>query len=1017
MSTTSSFENVDNALNQKSQLEASSTYRAINDFLMQYKTDCKKLFNIIDQNTYAKYNIPEKLLPKFFTMAEQCRKRKLITGFTERQDGYSGIVLDFDVRQKDDKEHVNNKHYSSVIQRTIKLLKTIIDLPDGNIHVLVTKRPEREYVDEYKWFKDGFHIVFPGIKIEKMTKKYLIKRMIDTNMLNKVFKDIDKSLSEEPNRMIDTNSSSFVTLLPGSSKRRKKPYTIHKVYVAEIDDDMYNISEMSKDGINIVHEFSINSEKEDGIIKKIQYDVKDSIKSSLERWVRPNDLVRAKNHDDLSILNMHDPDAAELKKILDLLSKKRCGDYNDWFKVVCALAYIKKEFKPLAYNFSTSRDSGIVREEFDRVWEGALSEPNKYHYSKASIYSMAKEDNPKGFNEVINEGLFAKVNDIVFDNMVNGKLGHYHIMTMIKKMVGDKFIVDKHDGETVTAMYEFVLDGDDIGSPGEIYKWRKSDDCESILRYMSETVTKVFKRVTEHLAKRKLDADDDKTKSKFYAKIIKNVNDSGNKLYDNGFKHSVLRECRTHFRRRGFCNKLDQEPNVIGVRNGVLTFDPTGPQLIQTKHDYFVSRYTNVPFREFKEDNQLLIDVFTSIWILFPEGEKTAFRWHMMFASTSLTNRLKALILLFAIGGGANGKTYFMEMIRNLLGEVFSNGYGYKMNIAYFTEKMRNSNDASAPLMPLKHSRFTTCSESENCQVMQTSSVKRLLSHEPINARNNYENTQNFKHKSNFMVASQHKFRILTTDHGTWRRIKQYNWKIKFVEAPHKPDPLNPFELEADPTFTKDKVCDPMRLSAFLYLLSMYLTILDNQYDGNINKVPSPVIDRETDEYRNSQDVMNRFINARVVITVDRKQETNLSDIIDSYQQWYKASVTEENHFDRTTIQDMLEASKIKKYKTVNANNAHVFVGIRVIGPGEMLKIGEERVGKIIHVARDEEKKRLDDYKFLEGKMKNLSPEQANNVKMNFHRDSAKKELSNLFKEFNKQKTKHLTSYKKERKE
>ena len=74
----------------------------------------------------------------------------------------------------------------------------------------------------------------------------------------------------------------------------------------------------------------------------------------------------------------------------------------------------------------------------------------------------------------------------------------------------------------------------------------------------------------------------------------------------------------------------------------------------------------------------------------------------MFMFSTSLTRRLKACIFLTLRGAGANGKSFLMELIRNMLGSVENGGYGYKMPIQYLTERERSSNQATPVIMPLK---------------------------------------------------------------------------------------------------------------------------------------------------------------------------------------------------------------------------------------------------------------------------------------------------------------------------
>ena len=151
-----------------------------------------------------------------------------------------------------------------------------------------------------------------------------------------------------------------------------------------------------------------------------------------------------------------------------------------------------------------------------------------------------------------------------------------------------------------------------------------------------------------------------------------------------------------------FERELDQDENVMGVGNGVLEFDKVA-HLVESYHHHKVMRFSCVNYVPINPDNPDVQIIFKSIWDSFPVGEKDAFHWTMFFLSTSLTGRMKAALFYTLRGNGANGKSYLMEMARNVLGSVNDRGYASKLPVTWLIEREKDSNAASPVLLSLIH--------------------------------------------------------------------------------------------------------------------------------------------------------------------------------------------------------------------------------------------------------------------------------------------------------------------------
>jgi phage/plasmid-associated DNA primase len=686
--------------------------------------------------------------------------------------------------------------------------------------------------------------------------------------------------------------------------------------------------------MKLTHDFSINYNLEKGLMKKFNVYPTPEVSELLAQAVQTRDDDEL--GDDLSILGLHDPDALELRRILDILSVERCEDYQNWFKIVCSIAYLGEKYKPLAVMFSKSRPKGI-REKFEKTWEQCRANIGKYPYTKEMIYSFARKDNPEEYQIIMNDSVITMMNDFVHDNKTQGHLKHWHIACLLKAMIGTKFIVDYPDPKSKQAMwYEFILE-DDRHVAGELYKWKACPAPIMLNMYISQKMPIVFDRMAEILIKRKDEAQSD-DQIKYFERLLKNVYTSANQLNDFGFKRSVLSQCEANFSRPHFSKSLDQEPNILGVGNGVLDLSGDIPFLIQSYHPHPVSRYTPVKYTPIDPNDPLVQAVFKSLWDSFPAGEHDAFEWIMFYTSTSLTARMKAALFLTLSGNGANGKSYFMELIRGILGNENDNGYGCKLPISWLIERDRDPNSASPILVGLMHGRMVYFSEAEKSEQLRVSKKNLLTSQEPITVRPLYGSARSIIPKAIYMLGTNHQLSINSTDHGTWRRERHYCMKMKYT---NHPDPTNMFEKLADPSFTEKKSKDPEFLGAALSIFTMFLGILDMKYDGNITKVVSSTIDNETEMFRNSQDVINRFITERIVETVDDTHETSMVEILDIYVRWHASNIADINH-DRNDLRLQLYNSRLGNYKVTKENGTVNIKGYRALAEGVIKDHGEE---------------------------------------------------------------------------
>ncbi len=904
------------------------------------------------------YYIPDDKIPKFFKFMEICRKNNMKMMLYERQLEYSGIMVDFDIFQKDDTVYIDNGVIQDVCNKLFNIIKKYVDLSNPvpeytedsfKIYVAVIKKPKIVFNDEKKCYKDGFHILIPSIKIKRDLKKLIIQKCMDEDIFKSSFRKVKVAEGYSYRDFLDTNSAHVPCHFLGShSKTGTPPYILVKAFVFDIfredllDEDFVATAIDNADFVNnppnlLCQELSLNWEVEERrgrLIHKRKYEIKEKYLIELKRHQKAVDDLEDLNENingQLSILNIHDPDAEYVESILDTLGPHRYTNFDEWFKVLCALSHTSRSYKSLADKFSQKCLEKYNPAAFDHFWNMACS-TTKNNLSIGSIHYWAKLDNPARYEELKGRSIFDMVGKKIYDIQVEGNLQHYDIAQILHKALRYKYAFDPAEGGV---WYEFVTE-EEPHIKGEIYKWRKSHKQKgpsSLKRYTSEILTILLKKIIN-----KIDGTLEEKKgddqAQYHYMVKKNLQTSSKKLRDAGFKNGIIHECEQVFERLGFISSLDKDPEVIGVGNGLLKLGER-VQFIQGFHDYSITMFTAVDYEEFNPYNDITKKLLITLRNLFPDDEPDSFNFIMHYLASALDGKKKESLLLLLVGNGSNGKSFLVELLKETL-----SSYAVKMPLSFLTSRQKNSENATPVLMSLINARFAYYSESEKSESLNTAKVKEVTGQETLGGRKNYGDYVNFKPTCHHLVTSNYDFEVNGTDHGIWRRLKKLKMKIKFCKkGVDNYDSTNPYERLADPSIGSTWPDNPQVRTAFLSILSYYYESLQKNYGGLVENVPHPNIMIETENFRNRQDKINNFINCSLVKTTDKDLMTPLTTIIEKYSRWHESLYPEDKEY-KKSIGLQFENSKISKL--ITKNRAGSFVkGYRVLGLNEMPEEGE----------------------------------------------------------------------------
>lgn len=200
----------------------------------------------------------------------------------------------------------------------------------------------------------------------------------------------------------------------------------------------------------------------------------------------------------------------------------------------------------------------------------------------------------------------------------------------------------------------------------------------------------------------------------------------------------------------------------------------------------------------------------------------------------SLTGDTSEQCLFLMYGTGANGKSTFLDTMRQLLGD-----YAEQTDFSTFLHRDRETirND----LAKLRGARLVTASEADEGKRLAEGLVKQITGGDRITARFLFHEYFDFTPHLKLWLAANHKPEIRGTDYAIWRRIH-----------------LLPFTVTI-PKEDQDKSL-PARLQAELPGIFAWAVrgCLAWQKDGRL--IPPDAVRLATEEYRAEMDVIGSFI-------------------------------------------------------------------------------------------------------------------------------------------------------------
>ena len=340
-----------------------------------------------------------------------------------------------------------------------------------------------------------------------------------------------------------------------------------------------------------------------------------------------------------------------------------------------------------------------------------------------------------------------------------------------------------------------------------------------------------------------LDADEETDMAKAFEKHMKSCrsNKSKNAMLSEVMHHGPVLPAQMD----RFKTVLNTPGGVIDLRSGGIS--PHDPMTYLTK-------MTAVEYSENADCPRWLAfldDIF--------RGDKDLIRYVQKAVGYSLTGSTTEQCAFFLYGTGRNGKSTFIDIIRDIFGD-------YAANIQPETIMVRSNQSTAinSDIARLKGARLVTSVEPNEGVRINEGLLKQLTGDDTVTARKLYGDEFEFKPEFKLWMATNHKPVIRGTDTGIWRRIHMIPFTVQIPEE--KIDRRLKYKLSAELT------------GIFRWAVEGCLLW---QKEGL--KMPRAVLE-EVREYRREMDVISAFVEDKC--TVGKGLSVKSSQLFAAYLNW-----------------------------------------------------------------------------------------------------------------------------------
>jgi putative DNA primase/helicase len=297
-------------------------------------------------------------------------------------------------------------------------------------------------------------------------------------------------------------------------------------------------------------------------------------------------------------------------------------------------------------------------------------------------------------------------------------------------------------------------------------------------------------------------------------------------------------------------NELDADSWLLAVENG--TVDLRTGQLREHRREDLITKLAPVNYDP---------SAICPTWLQFLErvmaGDADRIHFIQNAVGYALTGSNREQVIFILYGLGANGKSTFLTVLLNLLGD-------YGMTTPTDTLLAKKNEGPRNDLARLKGARFVCAVETEDGKRFAEALVKQMTGGDRIAARFLYGEFFEFEPDFKVFLAVNHKPMIQGTDHAIWRRIRIIPFDVTIPDE------------EQDKTL-KDKLV--AELPGILRWAVEGCLMWQREGLGSPEAVKAA-----TGAYRSEMDVFKQFVGE--CCELGEGKDTSAADLYEAYRTW-----------------------------------------------------------------------------------------------------------------------------------
>lgn len=798
------------------------------------------------------------------------------------------VLVDVDIKMKEEDAieimEDDNLYTLSQVEQVITvyqlILRKILNLcNDYDLTcVLLEKDPYISVKGATKYLKNGFHLHFPNIFMNKKDQKnHLIPRVKEEIKNRKIF----DNLFDDSSSVIDGGYLSSTWLLYGSSKGEDmQPYKVTKVFDADCEEitleeafRKYQIFDSNEKLIRIKGDIEQYLPQILSIIphNRVPKELKTNVISPVKQK-----LIEERKKVHTSLTAQQSIEVA--KELIHMISKSRADDHNDWMTVGWAL-----------YNATEGSDKGFdIWNEFTQkaeeprgeercIYEWGIMKKHVYTYTLGTLYYFASQDSPELYKEYK-----SKQSSKFMEEAIDGS--HNDIAKMLKAEYGCEFTC-----ASIESKIWFQFTGQ---------TWEQMEGGVILRQKISNELSQRFTEMQCSIFKNLLDsenAQNEGEKAK-WDKRNKQVQTLRRNLKSAPFKNNVMRECQDEFFDPRFKEKLDTNPYLIAFQNGV--YDLEKNVFRRGRPEDFLSKKMNVNYREYDNDDEEVIEVHNFLQKIFPD--KSLCKYFMDLASDVFVGGNYQKKVYFWLGSGDNGKSILQKLMELMLGKL-----AIKFDTSLITGKKPGQGSAHAELARSGGGvRWATLDEPNKDEQINSGTMKKLSGNDSYFARDLFEKGKDTREiqplfKLNFVCNKLP--HIKYSDKAVWNRIRVLMFESVFLNA-NDPDLPESFEEQLQQKkFPKDLDLEkklPGMAEPFAWILLQHRIRVSSRFE------PEKVL-MATNMYRCQTDIYRQFIDESIV--KDPAKSITLSLVYSTFIDWFKQCYPGQAVHPRPEVQDYFE--------------------------------------------------------------------------------------------------------------